>query len=153
MALTGVPVLSGRFSLEIGDYDSISIQEVTMPEISVEYSTYSDDGREYKNPAKTKIGELVLKKVKDTGSRSDNWAWDWLNSVVNFGGAANVPSVIKKNGRLVVYDTAGVPVEMYGFEGAFPSKLNPGTLNKDSADNLIEEVTLTLDWFYQIPLL
>jgi phage tail-like protein len=51
----------------------------------------------------------------------------------------------RKSCSLVMYDTQGQPVARYHLEGAWPSKLEVGSVTEGSAEVVVETVTLTCD--------
>ncbi len=68
-----------KFIVEIDGIDQLLVQEVTLPEDSVEVVELGAGVNDYavKLPSRPKIGNITLKKVLST-SKPETWAYDWL---------------------------------------------------------------------------
>lgn len=147
MTLIGTPVKKFKYVLEIEGVNVASIQEVTPPEVEIEASTHSNGVYDVKTAGRIITGDLVLSKVMDSLDATDGWAWFWLTQAQSYDGIPSVPIGYKRNGRLILLSDFGIPVRAWFVGGAWVRKVSLGDLAKNTSDNVMEEVTLSVDVF------
>jgi phage tail-like protein len=134
--------LGSQFSLEI---DGIEIGRFTgcsglAVEFEVVEEKYTDattgTPRSHKRPGRVKYGDITLKR----GLSASKTLTDWTQKVID-------GQVEYKTGSIVVYNAADKEVDRWNFENAWPSKWSASDLSADSDDVMIEEVTLSNDFF------
>lgn len=87
-----------------------------------------------KRPGQTKYGDITLKR----GMSADGKLLDWYKTVLD-------GAVERKDGSIVVYDSAGTEVDRWNFERGWPSKWSGSDLDASSDSVMIEEVTIAIE--------
>jgi phage tail-like protein len=127
--------IATRFSLTVDGVDLASFSELVG--ITSEADPDSITAMVMKKlPGKRKAPTVTLTR----GLSSDLQISAWHESVIDGQLAA-----ARKSCSLVMYDTQGQPVARYHLEGAWPSKLEVGSVTEGSAEVVVETVTLTCD--------
>jgi phage tail-like protein len=146
MPLIGTPVKKFKYVLEIEGIPIASIQEITPPEVEIEASIHSEGSYDAKTPGRITTGDMTLSKVMDSLDVADRWAWFWLTQAQSYDGL-QISLGYKRNGRLILNDDNGLPVRVWFIGGAWVRKVSLGDLSSTTSDNVMEEVTLSVDIF------
>ncbi|MDZ4764662.1 MAG: phage tail protein [Chloroflexota bacterium] len=136
--LTGDPIVSYNFSLDLGGKATGYFTEVTGLGSETEVTEHKitaqgDKEAVRKIPGRLKWGDITLKRGL-TGSMD---IWEWRKTVED--GKVDQARV---NGSIMMYDNIGNLVAQWDFVSAWPSKLSGPSLNTDSSAVGIEEVTI-----------
>jgi hypothetical protein len=86
------------------------------------------------------VRDFVDRKVRDA-------LLAWRRQVWNpEDGSISLPSVYKRNVDLIIQSQDGSIIRTATIKGAWPSSMNPGTLDHGSSEPVLIEMTLTYDW-------
>ena len=132
--------LGSQFALEL---DGLEVERFTgCSGLAIEFEVVEEKHvdltgtpRIHKRPGRVKYGDIVLKR----GLSASTVLTDWSQTVVN-------GAVERKNGSIVIYNSADAEVDRWNFENGWPSKWSASDLSADSDDVMIEEVTLSHDY-------
>jgi phage tail-like protein len=138
-----VPLKQFEYVVEIDGLDTFLVQEVTLPERSVDVTEHGEGNIKRKTPGMVMIGQLVLKKLIPADT-ADTWAFDWFNQVQNTQTGVGTTTFFR-NVVIRLKDNAGSSKKVFQCIECFPSKIVPGSLNSTSSDNVMEEVTLEVN--------
>lgn len=146
MAKIANPSKVSKFAVEIDGLDQFLVQECSIPTPEIAVTEHGDTNHPVKTAGLVSVGDVELKKLR-VADGSDRWAWDWLNQAQDMiGGSGSLPSEYKKT--IVIKQLAGdgkTTVNSWTCFGAWPSKIALSPFNRQSSDNTIETVTLTID--------
>jgi phage tail-like protein len=131
--------IGSQFTLEIDGVELARFQGVgglSWETEVVEQKQSTKDGKVkiIKRPGQTKYPDVTFKR----GLSADDKLLKWYKTVLD-------GKVERKNGSIVVYDLAGVEVDRWNFENAWPSKWSASDLDSTSDSIVIEEVTLAVE--------
>lgn len=121
------------------------VQNVTLPEISIEEVAHGDINRDVKTGGRISVGTLTLQKLETT-SGSDTWMWDWLMSVQDlFLGGGLVPSQYWETCTINELAEDGVSVlNSWVCTEVWPIRVNGQELDRMSSDNTLEEIEFSV---------
>jgi len=137
-ALTGDPIVSFNFLVQIGDKITGYFTEVggvgNETEVT-EHKIVGSGDREAvrKIPGRLKWGDITLKR----GITMNMDLWDW-RKLVEEGKIDKA----RTNGSILMCDQMGVPVAQWDFIAAWPSKISGPQFQADSSAVGVEEVTI-----------
>ncbi|MCC2308613.1 phage tail protein [Cellulomonas chengniuliangii] len=147
---TNDPIVAQNFFLEIdGEVIStlISVSGLDI-EVSVSRSKQSGSGgvlQEVKGlGSATQTSDLQLSRVAPLDSTSDK-LWNWFNEIRGTGLVATDRAGQRKNGSIVLYDTARNEVARFNFFNSWPSKISTDQLSVESTDVVKESITLVIE--------
>jgi phage tail-like protein len=147
---TNDPIIAQNFFLEIDGAVISSLMSVSGLDIEVTVSTSKQSGsggsmEEIKSlGATTKAPELTLSRVAPLDSPSDKM-WKWFNDIRGTGLAATDRAGQRKNGSIVLYDSARNEVARFNFFNSWPSKISTDQLSVDSSEVVKESITLQIE--------
>jgi len=97
-----------------------------------------------KSPGRVSFSDVTLER----GATSDLDAWTWYKEVsdvaANSGGVA---ASFKRDVDIVQQDRDGKTLRRWRLTAAWPTKFVAGDWDNESDDNVIEQLTLTYDFF------
>jgi len=128
------PYLSYRFLVEIDGLIVAGFSEVGGLNVDVETEEYREGGVNdfvHKMPKVAKTPNLVLKR----GMTLSPVLWKWHSDVVN-------GKFKRKDGRIILFDTMGLPGWFWTFEDAYPVKWSGPDFKADSSAVAVETVEL-----------
>ncbi len=128
------PFMTFRFRIEIGNITCAQMSEVTGLQAETEFETIEEGGVNdfvYKLPKRTKYPNLTLKR----GITDADQMWEWYQDVVN-------GKFERKNGSIILMDSAGNDVWRWEFKDAYPVKWTGPELRADSNTIAFETVEL-----------
>ncbi|HSL59142.1 MAG TPA: phage tail protein [Acidimicrobiales bacterium] len=136
-ALFDTEFLGSQFALELDGVELARFTGCSGLTITAEVvttNTIGPDGRPViqKRPGRITYEDIVLKR----GFSASNTILDWLQKVAD-------GTVERKTGSIVIYDPAGVELDRWNFENAWPSKWSASDLDAGTDDIMIEELTIT----------
>lgn len=137
-ALTGDPIVSYNFSLDLGGKAAGYFTEVSGLGSETEVTEHKitaqgDKEAVRKVPGRLKWGDITLKR----GLTANMDIWQWRKLVEE--GKVDQARI---NGSVIMYDNIGTIVAQWDFVRAWPSKLSGPSLNTESSAIGIEEVTI-----------
>lgn len=142
-----MPQQNNRFSIVINGIESLLVQEVSLPDVETNALTFGNFAGlpDKKIAGKKKVGDATFKKLRSTiGSDISVRLW-FQESVVG------PPASYKRDIVVTELNELDIPVASYIMEGCFPSKVShSGFKRGDDSELVMEEVTLSMDDFYQI---
>lgn len=135
-----------NFRVEIQGIDQFEVQKATPPEIEVETTEHGDTNHSVKTAGRVKVGDLTLEKLKPLPN-SDLWAWNWLQTAQNMTtGGGQLPLQYKRTVILKELSSDGqTTVNRWICEGCFVKKVSQGDFDRNSSDNILETVVLSVD--------
>lgn len=143
--MSDYPVVSTWFGVDFGDGMIGAFQECTgfgsKSEV-VEYKA-SGDGKEIlrKVPGRMTYNDITLKR----GITDSLEMWDWRRIVE--GGDMDKA---RRNGSIIMYDSAGNDVARWDFHQAWPSELSGPTANAESNEIAVEELTIVVEFYERV---
>ncbi|KQU00245.1 phage tail protein [Sanguibacter sp. 4.1] len=144
---TNDPIIAQNFFLEIDGAVISSLTSVTGLDIEVAVSTTRQAGAGGVAEAIKAMGtrtlapEITLVRVAPLDSPSDKM-WKWFNDVRGTGLKATDRAGMRKNGSIVLYDSAKTEVARFNFFSAWPSRIATDGLSVDSSEVVKESITL-----------
>jgi phage tail-like protein len=128
------PYVSYNFLVELDGITSAGFNDVTGFDTTVavhEYREGSDPATTRKLPGMVSYANIVLRR----GLTADRQLYDWLLQTAR-------GQVTRKNGSIVVLDTAGQEVVRWNFRNAWPTRWQGPDLNAQSQGVAIETLEL-----------
>ena len=71
--------------------------------------------------------------------------WKWFNEIRDAGLKATDRTGLRKNGSIVLYDSARNEVARFNFFNSWPSKIGTDQLSVDSNEVVKENITLVIE--------
>lgn len=148
MAQVSNPRKEFSFTIQIAPtpINPFLVQKVDIPEITVEQATHGDTNHDIKTAGRVKYSNLNLSKIMTT-SGSDNFFYDWAASCqdVIIGGGL-VPSQYKRTITVSELAEDGTSIlNTWVFMGCWPTKISAMKLDRQSSDNTIESIEISID--------
>ncbi|MEO9009463.1 MAG: phage tail protein [Nakamurella sp.] len=94
--------------------------------------------------AHIKPSDLSLTRVAPPEMAQDA-LWKWFNTIYQKGMPHANRGEERKDGSIVIYDSAGTEVARFNFFNGWPSKISTDALSVDSNDPVKETITLTIE--------
>lgn len=137
-----------RFSLQLKGLDRFLLQGMTSPDVNVNEIMQASPGilPNKKIPGKYSCGDLVIRKIKPI-DQADNWAYNWMFQTL-FGPEAlySVPGFLNELGADGI-----TPINTYFIGECWPKQISTNDyVGDDDGDKLIEEVTLSVRYFFPV---
>lgn len=122
------------------------VQEVDIPEESLEVISHGDTNHDTKTAGRKMIGNLRLSKLLLTDG-SDNYWFDWMASAQDTLIGGGLPPQQYKRTLIIteLAEDGATVINTWTATGCFPSRRSSITLNRSSSDNTIEEIELSVD--------
>lgn len=122
------------------------VQEVDIPEISVDVVEHGDTNHDTKTGGRMKYTTVNLTKLMTTDG-PDNYFFDWINSVADVIIGGGLPPQAYK--RIVTINELAEDgetiINTWVCQGAWPSKINGQKLARMESSNSLESVELQVD--------
>ena len=149
MAIIGTPrsyFKKHAYIVEIDGVQSASFAKVS--ELSVEAASVLqwEGGRliPHKSPGRLTFSDVTLER----GATLDRDLFNWFNEVANVASGLGLPdNAYKRNLDIVQQDRDGSTLRRWSLYGAWPVKFVAGDWDGSADENLVESVTLTIDYF------
>lgn len=135
------------WTLEFEGLEPLLAQKVSLPKISIETAEHGSGNLLVKTGGMVKLTELEVSKLM-FANKNEGWAYEWLKKVANpETGSNGVPTDYKKNGYLVYLQPDQETIlQKWQLIGCFPKEYEIEELDKTSSDNLIEKITISVDY-------
>lgn len=91
-----------------------------------------------------KPADLSLTRVAPTDMTKDP-LWGWFNAIYQKGMPVGDRTAERKDGSIVMFDSAGTEIARFNFFNGWPSKISTDALSVDSNDPVKETITLTIE--------
>lgn len=135
-----------KFLVEIDGIVSAAFQK--MSELSGEIAKveYSEGGAiiPNKSPGRLSFSDVTL----DRGATSDRDLFDWFKEVWDASsGTGLADPEFRRSLDLVQLERDGTELRRWTLYQAWPTKFNAGEWDNEADENVIEQVTLTFDYF------
>ncbi len=135
------PFVASRFTVKFGSlegvFSDVSGLSIDIEEVESTIVTAKGEQITRWTPGTVNYGELTLKR-EFTG---DKGFWDWHMEMVRGDRKAGY-----RDGSITMYDLDGSILDSWSIEKAWASKWSASDLDSGSADPLIEEVTIQLEF-------
>ncbi|MCL3861851.1 phage tail protein [Actinotalea sp. K2] len=147
---TNDPIIAQNFFLEVDGEVISTLMSVSGLDIEVSVSRSKVSGKggalqEVKGlGSATQTTDLTLTRVAPLDSTSDK-LWKWFNDIRGTGLVATDRAGQRKNGSIVLYDSARNEVARFNFFNAWPNKISTDQLSVDSTEVVKETVTLVIE--------
>lgn len=144
------PIVSNNFFLEIDGsvvsiLSSVSGLDIEMEVVTMEQAGANGKVQVVKTLGKSnKAPDLSLVRMAPPSMENDKM-WGWFNDIRDKGILLSDRSNNRKNGSIVMYDTANNEIARFNFTNGWPSKISTDQLSVDSNDPVKETITLTVE--------
>jgi phage tail-like protein len=144
------PLIAQNFFLELDGEVVSFLSGVSGLDIEVEVATTQQVGKGGKTQMVRTLGnqnkapDLQLTRMAATDAKADK-LWTWFNAVRDGGMSLTNRQGARKNGSIVLYDSAQAEVARFNFFNAWPTKIATDGLSVDSNDPVKETITLACE--------
>jgi phage tail-like protein len=143
------PIVARNFYLEI-DGQNLILSGVSGLEIELDVVPMQQNGKDGKQQhIKTLGGSLKAPDITVTRmaplSANDDPLWKWFKQIRDGGMKATARSATRKNGSIVLYDSAYDEVGRFNWFNGWPSKIATDALSTDSNEPMKETITLVVE--------
>jgi phage tail-like protein len=146
--ISGKVIKQFQYLLRIDGIPAFSIQKLTTPDVEVEETLHSVGVYDEKTAGRIKVGDLVCERVMVYGDPQENLAWQWFMTVQNYEGGGLLPNVYRRQGELLYLAPDLVTIlHTYELGNIWPKKIAGQELDRASSDNIMEEITFSVDKF------
>jgi phage tail-like protein len=147
--VAGDPIVARFFYLDL-DGEKITLSGVSGLDIELEVVSVQVNGQKGKQDhVKTlggglKVPDISLTRMAPADSSSDP-IWKWFTEIRDKGFSAGNRNNERKNGSIIMYDSAANEVARFNFVKAWPSKISTDALSTDSNEAVKENITLVCE--------
>src|SRR5690554_3289675 len=144
------PLVAQNFFLELDGKVISALMSVSGLDIEVgsfKSTQVGPDGQQQQVKSlgqRVESPDLQLTRVAPPDVTQDE-LWKWFHDIRDGGLAPNARAPKRKNGSIVIYDTARTEVARFNFFGSWPSKISTDQLSVDSAEAIKESITLVIE--------
>ena len=135
-----------KFLVEIDGIGSAAFQKCSELSAEIAKVEYSEGGTVIpnKSPGRMTFSDITL----DRGATSDRDLFDWFKSVWDASSSEGVVEPeFRRSLDVVQLDRDGSELRRWTLYNAWPTKFNAGEWDNEADENVIEQVTLTFDYF------
>lgn len=143
------PIVAQNFFLEIDD-TTIILASVSGLDVEYDVVTTQQTGMNGKTEMiKTrgnvqKASDISITRMAPMDAVNDP-IWKWFHSIRDKGFAGVDRTNNRKNGSIVLYDSAAKEVGRFNFFNGWPSKISTDSLSTDSNEAVKETITLVVE--------
>lgn len=143
------PIVARNFYLEI-DGENLILSGVSGLEIELDVVPMQQNGKNGKQQHIKTLGG-VLKAPDITVTRmaplnaNEDPLWKWFKKIRDAGMKAKSRAATRKNGSIVLYDSAYDEVGRFNWYNGWPSKIATDQLSTDSNEPMKETITLVVE--------
>lgn len=143
------PIVAQNFYLEL-DGVNILLSGVSGMDLEYEVVTIAQSGKDGKAQAvKTrgntlKVGDISMTRMAPMDAKSDP-IWKWFHEIRDSGFKGSSRDQQRKNGSIVLFDTALTEVGRFNFFSGWPSKISTDQISTESSEPLKETITLVVE--------
>ncbi|HTW07876.1 MAG TPA: phage tail protein [Acidimicrobiales bacterium] len=141
------PLIANHFFLEIDGEVIAQLTEVSGLDLELEVTDLAQQlqsGQYSQRKAFSKpkwTGEITVKRLAPLDSTKDS-LWKWFEAIRTKGMSATSLDGQRKNGSIVIYDSALTELARWNFYNAWPSKISNDTFTVGGNDPISESWTL-----------
>jgi phage tail-like protein len=138
------------FGIEIDSFLSANFQKCSELTWEVAENKHYEGGTliPHKSPGRVEFKDITLER----GATFNREMYEWAKSVVDAAANAGlVDEFYKRNLDIVQRDRDGSTLRRWRVYGAWPKTFTAGEWNNDSDDIVIEKMTLSYDFFEEVP--
>jgi phage tail-like protein len=143
------PIVARNFYLEI-DGENLVLSGVSGLEIELDVVSIQQNGKDGRQQHIKTLGgvlkapEIQVTRMAPLNAKNDP-LWKWFLRIRDGGMKAAARSDTRKNGSIVLYDSAYDEVGRFNFYNGWPSKIGTDALSTDSNEPMKESVTLVVE--------
>jgi phage tail-like protein len=140
------PLIATNFFLEVDGAVISNLSEVSGLDVELEVASVDQrtkDGQlvQHKIYSKPKwVGELTVKRIAPNDAGSDA-LWKWFNAIRDKGMTADNRNGERKNGSVVIYDSALKEIARWNFYAGWPNKISNDSVTVGSNEPVSETIT------------
>lgn len=140
-----------QFKIEINGVDQFEVQTVDLPERELDSVSHGDTNHDIKTAGRLKVGDLVLEKLR-LSDTADTWAANWMKQAQNFvTGGGLLPIQLKDIIIVKEMNAQGTQaVATHIMYGCWVKKIKKSKLDRNSSDNMLDTVTLSVDKYEEL---
>jgi phage tail-like protein len=144
------PLLARNFFLEVDGQVLTILSGVSGLDVEVEVATATQVGPSGRSQTIKTLGnaqkapDITLERIA-APSATDDKLWMWFNAILNSGMKLNDRATQRKNGAIVLYDSAMSEIGRFNFTNGWPSKISTSGLSAEGSDVVKETITLTVE--------
>lgn len=144
------PLLAQNFFLEINGEVISSLSSVSGLDVEVDVASATQVGKDGKSQivktlgGRNKAPDITLERIAAPDSKVDK-LWEWFNAIYQGGMKLTSRADQRKDGSIVLYDSAHTEIARFNFENGWPSKIATSGLNVEGNDPVKETITLTVE--------
>lgn len=138
-----------KFVVEIDSFGSSGFQKCSELSVEVANVQYFEGGSliPHKSPGRLTFSDVTLER----GATQDQDLFDWFQDVAfASSGLGLTDPGYKRNLDIVQQDRDGTTLRRWSLARAWPVKFVGGEWDNESDENVIEQVTLTYDFFEMV---
>jgi phage tail-like protein len=143
------PIVAQNFYLEI-DGENIVLSGVSGLDLELDVVTVQQNGKDGKKQSiKTlgtalKVPDLSVTRMAPMDATADP-IWKWFHTIRDSGFAGKNRDGNRKNGSVVLYDTAMTEIGRFNFFNGWPSKISTDGVSTESNDAMKETITIIIE--------
>jgi phage tail-like protein len=143
------PIVAQNFYLEI-DGENIILSGVSGLDLELDVVTVQQNGKDGKKQSiKTlgtslKVPDLSMTRMAPMDAMADP-IWKWFHAIRDSGFAGTKRDGERKNGSVVLYDTAFSEIGRFNFFNGWPSKIGTDAMSTESNEPVKETITLIIE--------
>jgi phage tail-like protein len=143
------PIVAQNFFLEL-DGNSLILSGVSGLDLELDVVTIQQVGKDGKKQAvKTlggslKVPDLSFTRMAPMDAASDP-IWKWFHTIRDKGFTGTDRTNNRKNGSIVLYDTAHSEIGRFNFFQGWPSKISTDAVSSDSNEPMKETITIIIE--------
>lgn len=141
------PLVVNHFFLEIDGEVISQLSEVNGLDVELEVTDFQQqmpNGQYAQRKAFSKpkwTGELTVKRLAPLDATQDA-IWKWFENIRKKGMSITSVDSERKNGSVVIYDSALSEIARWNFMNAWPSKISTDSFNVSGNDPVSESITI-----------
>ena len=141
------PLVVNHFFLEIDGEVISQLSEVNGLDVELEVIDFQQqmpNGQYAQRKAFSKpkwTGELTVKRLAPLDATQDA-IWKWFENIRKKGMSITSLDSERKNGSVVIYDSALAEIARWNFMNAWPSKISTDSFNVSGNDPVSESITI-----------
>lgn len=144
------PIVARNFYLEIEREPALVLSGVTGIEIELDVVSIAQNGKDGKQQHIKTLGgtlkapEIVVSRMAPLDAKNDP-LWKWFMLLRDKGMKAKSRPEGRKNGSIVLYDSAYDEVGRFNWFNGWPSKIATDPMSTDSNEPVKESITLQVE--------
>lgn len=141
------PTKQFQFSLEIDGLEQLLVQEMTLPDYTVDEVEHGEGNVIFRTPGMARFGDITLSKLMK-GANPDSFVDDLIRQVQDWQtGGGQPPQVYLKTLVVRVKDNTGATIKSYEFTDCWIKQKTGISLSRTTSDNIMEEAVLVCNGY------